>query len=255
MTVVKDHSERLIRRGPERRTQLPVVWSLPSPAPWDPGVSDVEHLCRAVLVESLKRYHMPVSDQDFQDALAHLLGEVAVLHAGYVVAPGRELGPFLYQRLRLRLIDHWRKWYGRDGRHRLPSFDEPAGDDEGELDDGSRAAHRPAGAHADPTDDWLADLGWVHAVGDRAALGETGGMGLGAGDEPTNGDRRAGAQATGRATARIARAPRIAPFVDCPGCGWREYVTAPNGTGVWHYAECSACGQALDDEHAEAAAA
>jgi hypothetical protein len=175
--------------GPERSRQLGEVWSLPGPVAGDSGVADVEKLCRSVLIESLRKQHMSLPDQDFRESLCFLLGEVVVLRERYVPAPGRELGPYLYSFLRLRLIDYWRSWYGRDGRHRLAAFDtnghadsDPDSwrvdglDPQEELDRAGLARSREA--YADGPEDRVSDVRWAIATGDRRLLREAGGVGL-----------------------------------------------------------------------------
>lgn len=142
-------------------------------------VFDVEGLCRGVVDEKLPAFQFFTGDPrpqpaDYDEALGFLLGEVVVQVDRYVHAPGRELRPFLYNRLRFRIVDLWRRVYGRNGEKRADSLDRLVGT----PDDGDSRASRldlfvPNGAE-DADRDRYPDLARALAINRRAAAREVG---------------------------------------------------------------------------------
>lgn len=91
------------------------------PRPWIVRGVDIEPLCKGVLVEMARRSSMKLEPADHDESLAFLLGEVVVLDRKYDAGrAGIVFAPWLYQRLRWAIVDHWRSFYGRQGQHRLP---------------------------------------------------------------------------------------------------------------------------------------
>lgn len=100
-------------------SMLPCVWNLEAGGQ---VVRNVEGLCRAVLNRQVAKLGRTVSDADYAEALAFLLGEAAVI-AAEKWPPRRErypsLGGYLAIALPTALVDHWRGWFGRDGYKRV----------------------------------------------------------------------------------------------------------------------------------------
>jgi len=123
-------------------SMLPQVWNLTAGGQL---ARNVEGLCRGVLNAKIRNAGMRLEPCDYDESLAFLLGEAAI--QADIFDPSRgcdlELEPWLYTRLTLRLIDHWRSFYGRNGAKRVPS--------QAAL----TAARRDAGADAD--DEWRID--------------------------------------------------------------------------------------------------
>jgi hypothetical protein len=102
---------------------LPKVWVLED-------VPDVELLCRGVLAEVRPRNMNGDADvlADRDEVLLFLFEQVVVIRGKYLPAdhPGILFRPFLYERLRWRLRDHYRHLEGRRGEKPKPdSLDRP----------------------------------------------------------------------------------------------------------------------------------
>jgi hypothetical protein len=210
--------------------------------PDDPAhpVYDLERLCRVILDGHLRATATPLEPADYDEALGFLFGESYVLQPRY--RPDRGSVPFaawMQGQLAFRLRDHLRAPYGRRSEHRIgqgrfAELDRPGADGDGHPLD--RALSEGS---CDRGDDRGEALGGVDAPRDRQVLREVAGLGLGA-------RRRVAPRARG------SRAPRgvdqAGPWLDCPGCGWRNYPQAPNGMPGWHLEECAACGERLERE-------
>lgn len=130
---------------------LPAVWTLRD-------VPDVEGLCRGVVAEKMHAWRAysgrpqpePV---ELEDVLLYLLEQVLVLERVYVAAPGIAFRPWLYQRLRFRILDYWRREFGRRGEKRIISLDAPVGATENDGDPGPTRLDLLAAGRAedDPT--------------------------------------------------------------------------------------------------------
>ena len=223
-----------------RARSLPAVWRLEAPGP-NGVVADVEALCVAVVEEYVERNAAPSQYVDRDLLLGFALGEAVVLHSKYDPAKRHGSGSFsgyLYDRLRFRLVDFVRSWYGRQGQHRLSSFEH-----DGDAGD-ARLGEPVAESAEDAALDRLATCGGLLTLGDRSEDGQD----RGAGGNGDHGPGRGATAVLGRAGAAAASTGRGAPptFVDCLACGWRSYVQAPNGMPGWHWPErCAACGEAL----------
>lgn len=102
---------------------LPAVWALED-------VTDVELLCRGVLAEVRPRNLNGSTDilGERDEVLLFLFEQVAVIHGKYRPDdhPGVLFRPWLYERLRWRLRDHYRHIEGRRGEKPRPdSLDRP----------------------------------------------------------------------------------------------------------------------------------
>lgn len=204
---------------------LPAVWAITDVAG---PVPDVEALARGVMLEVRPRDPSRFEDAD---VLQIIFAEVVVLRGEYVQAPGREFRPFAYQRLRWKLRDYYRSEEGRQGqKHRPDSLDGAAFRD-AESPSEDRLASLASGSPGDDPDTWAADCGGLLDLGDREAQGSIGQHGDGEASGARAGHPRAGR----------------GPWVDCPACGWRSYLSAPNGHPGWTPLEqCSGCGTALE---------
>ncbi|SRR6266496_3144756 len=172
---------------------LPAVWTLRD-------VEDVEELCVGVLAEATRRLCRPLERCDLEESLAFLLGEVVVLDRVYDPARvGIVFRPWLYQRLRFRLVDHWRTTFGRHGEKRVPDnglslreLDAEAADNlrGGGLGQ-ARPGSAPAGGAADVGGAWSLPREWLDLHRDRAADRPIGRLGFAEGRGGAPGDRRA----------------------------------------------------------------
>jgi hypothetical protein len=139
-------------------------------------VFDVEALCRGVVDEKLPAFRYLSGLQrpepaDYDEALGFSLGEVVVLVVRYAPAPGRELRPYLYDRLRFRVVDFWRREYGRNGEKRTDSLDRQLHDGDPGVD---RLALTPAERPGDDPDHWAPACGGLLESGDREGAGRLG---------------------------------------------------------------------------------
>lgn len=231
----------------ERRV-LAEVWTLTAPGP--NGVAeDVEGICRGVIDEMCSRLGVELEEVDWDDSLNALLAAAVVLHRSYDPAKRNGTGSFegyLYDRLRFRLVDHWRSpaGFGRRGQFRVfdPRVLGPTVDDN---DAGEDRLDEPADRAAeDAFDARLGSCGGLLTLGDREEARPDGERGR----EADLGSRGGAALGNGRARATAASAGRVATsaYVDCLACGWRTYRQAPNGMPGWHWPErCASCGAAL----------
>ena len=225
------------------------------PTPWilSDG-SSAEAICRGVLVAAIRGGSAPrdFQDADFAESLGFLLGETFVLIRQFDSGRGnaRRLGAYLYDRLRYRLIDYWRSWYGRNGQKRVAdlSFHAQAVADAGgdgifALEDGGDPCGDPlGGAAAGDSPDSPDAGGWLDAEADRRDAGAARDAGGSARSRAAERHRGAGAVVPERVS-RASRTPD--PYVDC-GCGWRSYRQAPNGIDRWHWPKgCLGCGRPL----------
>lgn len=97
---------------------LPAVWRLVAPGA-NGAVDDVEALVVGAAAEVFRRNPGIAATLTRDDAVEHLLGEVWPLFTRYDPAKqngSASLSGYLYDRLRFRLLDHWRKQFGRNGQ-------------------------------------------------------------------------------------------------------------------------------------------
>jgi hypothetical protein len=212
-------------------------------------VPDVEGLCRGVLDEVCRREKVVLEDADFDEALAFLLGEIVIVERRFDPTRGVPFRPYAYGTLRFRLIDFFRSFYGRSGQHRVLAEGEGALVEDG--DDGDRRAapgrgDRLDGAHArgagDGADDGSLAYRRLLESRDRTLLREVRRLGLRPPGPAAGRDRSAG-----RRQDEGALLVGSGPWLDCPACGWRSYLAAPNGKPGWTApADCVGCGAELE---------
>jgi hypothetical protein len=229
-------------------------------------VEDVEALCRGVLRKRAGANYERRADRtpaavrlepiDWRDSLAFLLGEVVILERQYdPTRAGIVFRAWLFQQLQWRLIDEWRRRFGRHGQHRVAdtgaalNAGRDAGRDAGIEDDDADENLRghpfrePAGG--DPADRSDVER-WLDPDGDREEAGPVGGLRRLAGPGVEGRADRPGAGAWSRAGRAAAGASGVPAFLDCTGCGWRTYPQAPNGVDAWHWPDrCLGCEQAI----------
>lgn len=103
----------------ERRDgMLGQVWDLEFPG--GQTVRNVEGVCRGVLLEFQRRQGRTFESRDFEELLAYLLSQSWVESLRFEPRPGIKAEPWLYQKLRQRLIDQLRSSWGRNGQKRVP---------------------------------------------------------------------------------------------------------------------------------------
>ena len=206
-------------------------------------VEDVELLARGVLAEHQRRHDGDLTPMEQEEALLALLEQVVVAEREFEERPGIVFRAWLYARLRHRLIDHLRKAHGRDGRKRV--MDTGARDgllrDLGVDEDEAAAAEE---AYYEPRLEEPSSfpLDWQREIDAAFAWAET----L---------ERPRPAKLDPPLPERGPRPPALR-VVDCVGCGWRHYPTAPpNGDIRWHVEAiaCGSCGAELARSPADAA--
>lgn len=219
---------------------------------------EVESLCRGVLKRLAPGVSPPLEPCEHDDALAFLLGEIFVQASLYdATRAGIRPRPWLFDRIGLRLIDEWRRVFGRNGQRR-PALSATGAHHRGGMNVESglrldlrdprmdRLEQATATLSSDRSTDWPDDLERLYARGDRETLREERRLGLDTPRRAPSSSDRAGARALVRVERRAPSKDRVAaPWRDCR-CGWRVYAQAPNGYPGWHYPECCpACGCGL----------
>lgn len=96
------------------------IWDFEDPVSGE-VVHNVEGLCRRVLDRNLPKLGLGgLSDVDFDELLAHLLGEVVRVAPSYrPIHASQSLGGYLSYKLPLLLIDYVGSRYGRHGEKRV----------------------------------------------------------------------------------------------------------------------------------------
>lgn len=235
-----------------RPRQLAGIWTLTAPGP-NGTCPDVEAVCVAVVDEVTRRWKRDLRSAEWDDAIAHLLGEAHVLHRLYDPAKRHGSGSFagyLYDRLRYRLIDYWRHLDGKNGfragRETPVDFtliDHYQDDQPGSADVGALRLQQLAGAAFVDRED---AVGRLHAAADRVGHGSVVGVGRPAGGRPPLGAAGSAQGAGGPRPGQREGGVGAGAFRDCGACGWRVYAMSPNGKPGWHMPDlCPACGVAL----------
>lgn len=219
----------------------------------DPRLVDSEDFVGKVLEKVVAKEAIPLEPVEREEALQVLRIALWKTSAKYDSRSHVRFRVYAYLELYNDTIDHFRSERGRHGQHRV--FDARGVSDDFDVDDGAAGVDRLGGAASrDPADDpdaWAADAGGLLTVGDGEAATVAGGEGGGDAPRDAGRDRRAGGRTDRRAGAAAARPRRGAPlrvaFVDCPGCGWRSYLGAPNGVPGWQTPDvCGGCGAMLE---------
>lgn len=217
----------------------------------DARLPDGEDFARRVLQKVIAKEAVPLERVDLEDVLQVMFMQLWRASAKYDSRSHIRFRVYAYYELFNDAIDEIRRAFGRHGQHRV--YDPRSGGSDAVADGDSAGRRQGEPASRDPGDDhehWLADVGGLLAGGDREEAGHVGADGGPAGerdDARARGrsgrtDRRARAPVTGKDRG----APRRALWLDCAGCGWRNYLEGPNGLPGWHEPDvCGSCGAAL----------
>lgn len=217
----------------------------------DDRLTDTEAFIGRVLEKVLAKEAIPVEAVEREDALQLLRIQLWRTTLKYDSRSHVRFRVYAYLELYNDAIDHFRSERGRHGQHRV--FDaRHAPELDGDGDVAAQADRLDGAASRDPADDpdaWAADAGGLLAVGDGAPARDPRRAGRDDAQGARRRDRRAVPAAPERARPAAAGARRPAPraaFLDCPACGWRNYLDSPNGTPGWHPPDaCTGCGSQL----------